>query len=69
MDACEINNIKEAKELLEGVINLYNDDRPHMSISNLTPNQIHYSTNPLKTEKLWKNYYQKKSTFVTQCQD
>jgi putative transposase len=69
LDAYQVNNIKEAKELLDGIINLYNDDRPHMSISNLTPNQIHYSSNPLKTEKLWKNYYQKKSTFVNQCQD
>ncbi|MDD3773572.1 MAG: IS3 family transposase [Weeksellaceae bacterium] len=69
LDAYEVNNIKEAKELLDSVINLYNDDRPHMSISNLTPNQLHYSSSPVKTEKLWKNYYQKKSTFVNQCQD
>lgn len=69
LDAYQVNNIKEAKELLDSVINLYNDDRPHMSISNLTPNQLHYSSSPLKTEKLWKNYYQRKSTFVNQCQD
>lgn len=69
LDAYQVNNIKEAKELLDTVINLYNDDRPHMSISNLTPNHVHHSQNPLKTEKLWKNYYPKKSTFVNQCQD
>lgn len=69
LDAYQVNNIKDAKELLDAVINLYNDDRPHMSISNFTPNQVHYSQNPLKTEKLWKNYYPKKSTFVKQCQD
>src|SRR5690606_4957336 len=38
LDAYEVNNIKEAKDLLENVIELYNNDRPHMSISNLTPN-------------------------------
>ncbi|KXK43128.1 MAG: integrase catalytic subunit [Bacteroidetes bacterium OLB11] len=69
LDAYEVNNIKDARELLDSVIQLYNNDRPHLSISNHTPNQVHHSTNPLKTEKLWKNYYQKKTTFVTQCQD
>ena len=69
LDAYEVNDIKEARELLDRVIQLYNNDRPHLSISNLTPNQVHHSQNPLKTEKLWKNYYQKKTIFVNQCQD
>ena len=69
LDAYQVNNIKEARELLDKVIELYNDDRPHLSISNLTPNQVHHSLKPLKIEKLWKNYYQKKTTFVNQCQD
>ncbi len=34
-----INNIKEAKELLETVVKLYNEDRPHMSIGNFTPKE------------------------------
>ncbi len=29
--------IKESKDLLKAVVNLYNNERPHMSISNLTP--------------------------------
>ena len=69
LDAYEVNNIKEARELLDSVISLYNDDRPHMSISNLTPNQVHHSSNALKIQKLWKNYYQKKTTPVNQLQD
>ena len=69
LDAYEVNDIKEARGLLDRVIQLYNNDRPHLSISNLTPNQVHHSQNPLKTEKLWKNYYQKKTIFVNQCQD
>ncbi|RKM98571.1 hypothetical protein D7036_19940, partial [Aquimarina sp. BL5] len=42
----------EARNLLKTVINLYNQERPHMSIGNLTPNQVYQ--NNIKTEKLWK---------------
>lgn len=58
--------IKEARKLLSAAVELYNRDRPHMSIGNLTPNQIHYSLNPIKKERLWKNYYQKKQEPVNQ---
>lgn len=51
------SSLQEAKQLLEQVINLYNHDRPHMSISNLTPNQVHESQAKLMVERLWKNYY------------
>ena len=51
----QVDNLEEAKKLLEAVIKLYNNERPHMSIGNLTPNQVHQ--NNIKTEKLWKNYY------------
>lgn len=60
----QIDNIEEAKELLEVVVELYNNERPHMSIGNLTPNQVH--ENNIKTEKLWKNYYQKNPIIVNQ---
>lgn len=63
----QINKIKDARNLLSAVVELYNSDRPHMSIGNLTPNQIHQ--NPIKTEKLWRNYYQKESETVNQFQD
>jgi transposase InsO family protein len=59
-----INNIEQAKELLEAVIKLYNNERPHMSIGNLTPNQVH--ENNIKTEKLWKNYYVESPIIVNQ---
>ena len=45
----QIDNIKQAKELLKTVVELYNNERPHMSIGNLTPNQVHQ--NNIKTEK------------------
>lgn len=60
----QVENLEEAKELLDVVIQLYNNERPHMSIGNLTPNQVHQ--NNIKTEKLWKNYYVKSSIIVNQ---
>jgi transposase InsO family protein len=60
----DINNIKEAEKLLEIVVNLYNNERPHMSISNLTPNFVHCSENTLNVKKLWKNNYKKNNTIV-----
>ena len=65
----QVINLKEAKELLKAVVDLYNNERPHMSISNLTPNQVHESTEKLKLNKLWKNYYKKNSTIVKQEQN
>ncbi len=69
LETYEIEDIKEARELLKNVIGLYNEERPHMSIGNLTPNQIHQSNKPIKTNKLWKNYYSKQTTFVNPIQD
>ena len=69
LDMYDVNTIEEAKTILKNAVTLYNDERPHMSIGNLTPTQVHHSTNTIKTEKLWKNYYQRKSTFVNLSQD
>lgn len=62
-----VKGIKEAKKVLAFAVQLYNEGRPHNSISNHMPNQVH--ENNLKTEKLWKNYYRKKDTVVNQFQD
>jgi putative transposase len=69
LETYDIENIKEAKGLLKAVVDLYNNERPHMSIGNFTPNHIHQSTTKIKTEKLWKNYYRKQTTFVNPLQD
>lgn len=66
LEAYEVNNIKDAKRVLAFVIELYNNERPHMSIGNLKPNQVHQSNVPIETRRLWKNYYQKQLTFVNQ---
>ncbi len=63
------DSIQEAKELVEVAVNLYNSERPHMSIGNLTPDRVHKSVNHIETEKLWKNYYQKQPTIVNLLQD
>ena len=63
----EVKNIKEAKKVLDFVVELYNQERPHMSNGNLTPNIVH--TKHIKTDRLWKNYYQKNSKLVNVLQD
>jgi len=63
----KVKNIHEAKNILPLVVKLYNDERPHNSISNLMPSYVH--ENNIKTEKLWKNYYKKNPTIVNQFQD
>jgi len=60
----QIDDLGEAKELLTAVVQLYNNERPHMSIGNLTPNHVHQ--NNIKLEKLWKNYYVKNPIIVNQ---
>ena len=59
LDGHPVNNADEARELVKATVELYNTERPHMSIGNLTPDHVHL--NNLKTEKLWKNYYAKRN--------
>ena len=63
----QVNNINEANEFLDAVVNLYNEERPNLSIGLLTPNQVHNDN--LKTEQLWKKYYLKKDNIINPLQD
>ena len=63
----EMDNLQHAKELLKSVVELYNQERPHLSLGMLTPNQV-YQEN-IKIERLWKNYYPKKGSIVNTIQD
>lgn len=63
----KITSFDLAVEKLKQTITLYNQERPHMSIDNLTPEYVHQ--NNIKTRKLWKNYYKKKRNIVNQDQD
>lgn len=69
LDNYEVETLQEAKELLARSVALYNEERPHMSLGNFTPAEIHQSKQTIKPEKLWKNYYQKKTTIVNLFQD
>ena len=51
-----VKNIKEAKQVLSFVVKLYNEERPHNSISNNVPNLVHENKD-IKIKRLWKNYY------------
>lgn len=62
-----ISSIKNARKELNNAVRLYNQERPHNSIGNLTPENVHI--NHLKTERLWKNYYPNNRKLVNPLQD
>ena len=66
LDNFKVSSIEEAEQLLKSTVEWYNAERPHLSIGNLTPDEVHYSNKSIKTERLWKNYYQKQPTIVNQ---
>lgn len=46
---------KEVEQRLQAAVALYNTQRPHMSCSMLTPEEVH--ANNLPVARKWKNYY------------
>jgi len=62
-----VESIDQARVVLAHAVSLYNEDRPHMSIGNLYPSQVHEQS--LNTVRLWKNYYKKNPIIVNQSQD
>lgn len=63
----QTGSIQDAKQHLQHAVELYNNDRPHMSIGMLTPQTVH--AQEIHVEKLWKNYYVKNAKIVTSFQD
>ncbi|RYU89894.1 IS3 family transposase [Emticicia agri] len=53
-----IKNLSHAQGLLREIIEIYNKERPHMSVGLLTPEQAHQMEG--KLERYWKNYYTNK---------
>ena len=49
---------KETVDFVGKIIDLYNNQRLHQSISYMTPVEVHQTG--VKTERQWKNYYRKK---------
>jgi transposase InsO family protein len=62
-----IDSTSQAMERLAVAVKLYNEQRPHFSIGLLTPETVHSKN--IKTEKLWKNYYDKNRKIVNPMQD
>ena len=60
LECYEVENIDQALKIVELSIELYNMERPHMSIENHTPFEVHSQS--LQTNKVWKNYYKAKIT-------
>lgn len=52
-----IKTLLNAKEVLKSVVKLYNEDRPHSSIGNAVPSQVHNNDTDIEIKRLWKNYY------------
>lgn len=53
-----LKNLIHAKEYLNEIITYYNQNRPHLSINMMTPDQAHRMQGEI--EKKWKNYYKPK---------
>jgi transposase InsO family protein len=53
LDGYEVNELNKGRQLLDRVIDVYNKERPHMSLGNLTPDQVHENPN-IEIENYWK---------------
>lgn len=60
----QVGSLQEAKQALQKVVSLYNNHRPHMSIGNHSPAQVHDAVTSFEIRKLWKNYYQENLVLV-----
>ena len=57
MPNMNIENLEHAQKLFKEIVLIYNNERPHLSIALLTPNQAHQLDGKLK--RYWKSYYKK----------
>lgn len=55
-----LKNLDDANEQMRTIIEFYNQERPHLSIDMLTPDQAHLMEGELK--QCWRNYYSQEST-------
>jgi len=62
-----LKNQSEVMEVLKQSVAIYNSQRPHMSCNMLKPEDVHQ--NNLPVQRIWKNYYKQKPTFVNPLQD
>ena len=50
-----MTSLKTAQETIGGIVRVYNEQRPHLSVGMLTPTQARFQSGELK--KFWKNYW------------
>ena len=55
LETYTVKTIQQAQQLLDQVVTLYNEQRPHLSLGNLTPDWVHRTNQ--KGDRKWKNYY------------
>ena len=55
----KLKSWQETINFISRIIDLYNNQRPHQSISYMVPALVHQAN--IKTERRWKNYYRKKN--------
>lgn len=69
LDTREIKSVMQAMRYLPAAIRLYNSERPHMSIGNLTPDKVHHAIQTMEVKRIWKNYYPKNKPTVNSFPD
>ena len=55
----KLKSWQETINFISRIIDLYNNQRPHQSISYMVPALVHQTN--IKTERKWKNYYRKRN--------
>lgn len=55
----KVGNLEQAQVVLKEMVEIYNQERPHLSIALLTPQQAHLMKG--KLERDWKSYYPNKT--------
>lgn len=55
----DITTISEAKRILKLVVQLYNQERPHLSLNNMKPKNVYNEDCNQEIKRLWKSYYKK----------
>ena len=67
LEGLSIKSLNQAKYWLKEKVRLYNQDRPHQSVSGLSPDFVHQSG--AAVVRKWKNYYQTNKDKVKVVQD
>ena len=51
----KLTSLKAAREAVDDIVRVYNEQRPHLSVGMLTPMQARFQSGEMK--KYWKNYW------------